>query len=347
MSRYTKYSPVHFDNTFSNNLATPRKRTTQPINHGGPSETVDSRHKIEICNLNTNFGSKNLLKGNTNISRFSGKDGITLTDWLRQFTVYLKVPGTGYDEESLQHLAASHLSGEAGKYYDGLPKEPETWQEFIKVMTKRYGIPKMDKPQIYRKFLNTTQKKDECTRTHAENMRKMGESAEMDRVMIIQSIIGNMLPEKRIHYRLHIKDNYTFHELFRLIDIIELDENLDKNGSYKIPERTLDDEFEEVWEKLDKISFTVNNHLNQKKYRQTEVRCRKCGKRGHSSFDCFSKRTNSEKTHRINEKRVYDRDNSTDKSLGTIENLLKQRIPETLGEFSKIIPKRRNFLTNF
>ncbi|EJW04587.1 hypothetical protein EDEG_04207, partial [Edhazardia aedis USNM 41457] len=81
--------------------------------------------------------------------QFSGTNGESIEDWIRLFKPFLLF----YKNENrciLHSYAVSLLIGEAGKFYDNLRSEPDSWEDFVDIMLKRYGKSKKQRPVLMR-----------------------------------------------------------------------------------------------------------------------------------------------------------------------------------------------------
>ncbi|KAM0683804.1 hypothetical protein COBT_004045, partial [Conglomerata obtusa] len=139
------------------------------------------------------------------IKTFGGKDDECVEDFLRQFKYYSRVYSI-YDETNLQFIAAGYLTGEAGRFFDNLEKEPTNWRQFEQKMIERYSKnEKLDKATRLRKFLNKTQGKNETTKEFVNKMVCLGTSAGLDMEIIIPTILSNMNNKFKVMYKMHMK----------------------------------------------------------------------------------------------------------------------------------------------
>lgn len=303
-------------------------------NHYSLGVQKEEKINIQIFNVNKDLTNKNIsIKNNQlhNITiKFSGEKGESFSDWIRQFKMLLKL-NTGYDETNLQWYAASHLIGEAGRYFDELKEQPETWTQFIEIMEKRYGTPAFDKPTILRRVLIRRQKINEPTKKFCEEVYKMAEEASMEESLAIQTIISNLLPDNKKLYRLHIKDDISYKNLLAIIDIIECEDsyNEEENDYDRNPKRDAN-EYEDIVEKIEKLSLLVNRNTTQNdKFLHRTPICQNCQRKGHTSHECYKKKKYTE--YRRNPSIDYEQ--GFKNKLNEIQRLLEKKIEGKISEF--------------
>ncbi|KAM0685174.1 hypothetical protein COBT_003617, partial [Conglomerata obtusa] len=299
------------------------------ISSAAPSDSEKEHRKIPKFSNNT-----------INIYRYSGSKDESLKDWLRQFRHFMRLY-EGYTEHNLQYYASSYLVGDAGRYYDDITPEPKKWSEFVCCMEARFGEPVLDKPGLYRKILSRFQKEDENTKNFCQELYKLAEKAGMEEDLIVQTIIANMKEKNRILYRLHVNEDFTYKKLLKLIDIIEFDH---ENINYNSRENTNDekDQIAEIVDKLDMLTLTIKNNQNKiKKHTRVQVKCTKCNRNGHSSYDCYSNHSHiqNHSNHQLKTENVMSK-------LKSVCALLKERISGDLESFKKKIKNPSKTLEN-
>lgn len=181
------------------------------------------------------------------------------------------------------------MIGKAGKYFDELKEEPKSWTEFEKLMRDRFGSTKIDKPSLLIKILMKKQKENENTKSYILEMAKMAEDAEMETNLTIQTIIKNLLHNKTL-YRLHLKEKATIHDLIRLVDIIECEEQKQEefnilDNTNNVSDSNKENEINGFMEKLEKLTLNLNRSNAKNSYRKTNVRCYICNEYGHTQYN--------------------------------------------------------------
>ncbi|KAM0673686.1 hypothetical protein GVAV_002774 [Gurleya vavrai] len=303
----------------TNNLATPDE-----------NDSMLSQSKIPKIN-------NNML----NIYRYSGAKNESLVDWLRQFKNFTRLYD-GFTEHNLHFYASSYLIGDAGRFYDDITPEPKIWSEFVKHMEARFGEPVLDKPGLYRKILGRFQKEEENTKEFCQELYKLGEKAEMDEELIVQTIISNMKERNRIFYRLHVNNEFTFRKLLKLIDVVEFDQENRKIMTKKILKRK--DHLSEIADKLDMLTLSLkkNDEINNARI---QIRCTKCHRTGHSQYDCYSLTKDNYK-----ETNNQQKNSKVHLKLRKLCSLIGEKITGDMANFKKKIKKPskivENLLTN-
>lgn len=73
----------------------------------------------------------------------------------------------GFHRLNISVFVSTFLHGDAGVYYDALMKQPACWSEFITLMEKIYGPPKLDRATMYHTVLSRKQRHDQDTKKFA------------------------------------------------------------------------------------------------------------------------------------------------------------------------------------
>ncbi|KAM0685062.1 hypothetical protein COBT_003730, partial [Conglomerata obtusa] len=260
------------------------------------------------------------------------------------------------------------LTGRAFKFWQDLKEKPKTWLEFKNKLNGRFGGAPVERTNLLLQLLSRKQTFNEKTKSFCIELFKLGERAEMDEKMIIQAIISNLLPEKKIFYKLHINNDFTYKKLMSLVDIIEEDKNEEKEFEFR--EEKLDT-ISELTEKINQMSMMLQQKPNTYKYVNTPPYCRNCNKQGHSLQECrkkgnknyYNKGSNQNKNtfdnyampkennHNTDNQIKYDNnDNDNDKKfkrINFLEKLLKFNINDMkIQQFKNLIFKEYPELKN-
>lgn len=197
----------------------------------------------------------------------------------------------GYNEENIVTIASMHITGRAIKIWDDQKSKPTTWTEYKEKFTDRFGDTRIDKPTLFLKVLSRKQNKNEHIRTFCEETYKLGELAGMEEPMLVHSIIRNLDPDKKIHYKLHIGNDFTFKKLNSLTELIDGDNAELQNERCDIDNNSENENtLQQLTEKIDKMAPTIQNiTTTTKQFHKVNRFCEFCKRKGHNLEDCFKK----------------------------------------------------------
>ncbi|EJW04669.1 hypothetical protein EDEG_04203 [Edhazardia aedis USNM 41457] len=191
-------------------------------------------------------------------------------DWIRLFKPILKIL-KGESEDILVSYACSLLVGDAGKYIDEIDFEPTCWKEFADMMIKKYSRIKKERTTMMKHVLLKTQAKDETLTEFSGSMKALCDEARVDEELGVMTI-GATMHQIQPFIKLHIKNNYTYERLFRIIEAIEDDiEGTDDADSEdfltfkatnrtehkKLPHRECVNDNDDISAKLDRLTLLV------------------------------------------------------------------------------------------
>jgi hypothetical protein len=227
------------------------------------------------------------------ICNFSGSKTESISDWLRQFKSFTKLYRM-YNENNLQLFASSFLTGEAGKFYDNLLKEPETWTEFQDVMNKRYAKTTYDSTTLLKKVLNRTMKHDEDLMEFCNELYGLGQKAGMEEVNILQVIMSNMYHPNKALIRVAMKSQgKTYRDLLSVLELIDDSREEDEADKYPLftqakPQTPINNtEISSLIDRIENLTLAISKSSNNhSQIRHALIKCSYCNRNGHISEEC-------------------------------------------------------------
>lgn len=245
----------------------------------------------------------------------------------------------GYNDNNIHILASSYLREEAGRFYDGLTNEPNTFTEFKEIMIKKYRYMPKDRPTLLRNVLNRVQEEQENLSDFANVVYKMGLAAGMDEVLIIQTIISNLRCKEKQIIRLFSKNINDFKDLLSVLENVETDDvNTRNNIDDKHENRySNDNKFNDLIDRIDNLTLTVNNrNVEKTRVKNVNIKCYNCGNTGHVSKFC---------TRNNRSRASFKQRDDLSKIINDCSRYFGGRLPERMLEFLKKIKNTNSELS--